>query len=232
MADETTSVDASKEAVASKENAAVKEETELEAPKAEPNFAVGLRVFLELAQDIKHMRTDAEVLGWRRGSLLMITVPLHDNRPVIALPGAKIIMRYILEGVAYGFATRLSAKLQNPLPMWVLEYPTDVETRNLRRSPRVALSIPMRDAATGAEFVTVDLSAHGVLLVCKDPLTMGQKLELSFHLPNGEEIERLEGEVVRLQTSREISMAGVNFNEKDDLERNRIATCLYGKPLK
>ncbi len=195
--------------------------------RSEPKFAVGLKVFLEMSLKNRTVRSTADTLGWQRPAFLMTSIPQVDNRIVIASPGVEVTVRYLLDGTVYGFNTHMVHKQSDPFPMWVLEYPSVVETKTLRRSPRISLSVPVT-VADGRQFRTVDLSAHGALLAMTGPAALGQKLTLSFQLPDGTPIEGLEAEIVRLQESREETLAGVNFTDTAREQVDRIAGYLYG----
>jgi c-di-GMP-binding flagellar brake protein YcgR len=145
---------------------------------------------------------------------------------VVASPGTEFVVRYLFDGTIFGFTTHLVHKQQDPFPMWVFHYPTVVEVKTLRRSPRINMTVPVKNA-DGRVFQSRDVSAHGALLAINGKIVIGNRLELSFNLPDGTVIENLGAEVVRVQESREETLAGVNFAESDHEQVNKIAAYLY-----
>ena len=194
--------------------------------KPEPKFAVNLQVFLELNIKNKHMRATANVLGWQRPKHLLVSYPLVENRALVAPTQTELVVRYLLDGTVYGFNSKIVHKQQEPLPMWVLSYPSIVETKTLRRSPRIPIALPVK-CSDDTQARTVDISAHGALLVVNSTLAIGDTLTISFTLPDDTKIQNLEVTVVRVQQSRDESMVGVNFDEKNKEQINKISGYLY-----
>lgn len=204
----------------------VEDESLFEKQQNIPKLQVGLQIFLELAQKSKTVRAKASILGWSSPTHLMISFPTADNKLLLTPFKSEVVVRYLLDGVVYGFTTKVIDKQQKPLPMWILIYPAAVETKSLRRSPRVSIKLPVTYDEDGAAF-TIDLSANGALLSVSEKMALGQSLRLSFQLPDGTTVNNLFADVVRLQESRENSMVGVNFRLEDPEKISKISQYLY-----
>jgi len=192
----------------------------------EPKFAVDLQVFFEFPLKNKSVRATANILGWQKPKYLITSFPLAENRVVRTSPDTEIIVRYLLDGTIYGFTTRMIHKQSDPFPMWVLNYPTFVQMKTLRRSPRIQVTLPV-EIDNGESCHTIDISAHGALLSIAGKISMGDKIVINFTLPNGEQINHLGADVVRIQASRDETLAGVNFDAENKMEINKISNYLY-----
>ncbi|NLH47787.1 MAG: flagellar brake protein [Myxococcales bacterium] len=185
-----------------------------------PNFQVGTPIFFELTQKSRRLRAQATLIGWSRPHILITSLPM-ESRLLIIPTGTELIVRYLLEGAVYGFITRLIHKQQEPFGMWILEYPEVVEIKNLRRSPRIPLYLKV-GTGTGDEWEMLDLSNFGALLVSNDEQFIGDDVELSFTLPDGNQVDNLKTKVVRVNYSKEESLVGVQFDEDDLVNLGKI----------
>ena len=191
-----------------------------------PQFAVGLPIFLELAQKQKRMRAQATLVGWVRPRILITTAP-SDSRMMVVRSGTELIVRYLLEGRVYGFVTHLLNKQHDPLPLWMLEYPELVEVKNLRRSPRVPITLKVK-THLDETWYTIDLSEHGTCLAVDSPQNVGELVLLSFTLPDGGKIENLGATVMRTNFTKDEMQIGVQFEETDQGQLQKIVKYLNG----
>jgi Tfp pilus assembly protein PilZ len=186
----------------------------------QPNFQVGIPVFVELVQKKRRLRAQAKVIGWSPKQALITTLPM-DNRMLIIPTGTELIVRYLLDGTVYGFVTRLLHKQQGPLGMWLLEYPEVVEVKNLRRSPRIPLYLKAH-TADGEEWDMLDISNFGAAMATEETQFLGDEVELSFSLPDGSEIANLKSKIMRVNYSDQESIIGVSFDENDHEHLGRV----------
>ncbi len=178
-----------------------------------PQFAVGLPVFFELSQKTKRLRAQAYMVGWVRPKVLITTVP-QDSRLIVIPKGTEMIVRYLFEGRVYGFVSRIVHKQIDPLPLWMVEYPEVVEVKNLRRSPRIAVMLQVRNHLDELWY-TLDLSTNGAQLVVDTKQTVGDVILLNFTLPDGEKIENLTATIMRVIADKDEQRIGVMFDETD-----------------
>ncbi|HPQ68593.1 MAG TPA: flagellar brake protein [bacterium] len=191
-----------------------------------PPFNVGMQVFLDLVQRNKPVRATAQVFGWRPPTHLMTSYPELQGRMVMVSEDAQVIVRFIHEGKIFGFPATIVAKQQSPFPMWTLAHRPIADGKSLRRTPRRRVIVPVIDES-GGEHVTVDISAHGMLLATRQNKTLGDNLTLSFSLPDGMEIKNLRAEIVRIQQSRDASLMAVNYNAGQAEALEKISHFLY-----
>lgn len=186
-----------------------------------PRLQVGIPVFFEVNVKNKRMRAKASVLGWKEPKYIMTTFPYVGNRLLVSSPGAEMIIRYLCDGVVYGFTAQMIHKQQDPFPMWVLNYPKVFETKNLRRSPRIQLVMPVKSSAAGS-WHSLDLSSHGALLSVDQDTDIDEQVTISFTLPNGVEVKDLPAKVMRVQKTKDENLIGVNFDDTNKEEIDKI----------
>jgi c-di-GMP-binding flagellar brake protein YcgR len=187
-----------------------------------PSFMVGLHLYIEVILKNKRVKARANLLGWYRPHILITTVPTIDGRMMILPLGKEVVVRYLLNGAVYGFQTRLNKKAQDPVPMWLLDYPSVTEVKNLRESPRIQTFLLLKDTASAGNYV-VDLSSKGAQVLVTTPKGLGDEIPLNFMLPNGEQIDNLRAKVVRVNHSVEEYSVGVSFHPDDREPMKKIS---------
>lgn len=120
----------------------------------EVRFHVGQKVSLGINNS--DVRIDLSLVGWEEGgfiigkclSLKEIRLTSKDN----------CIIRFVKEGVAFGFQTSLLSLQYNPVPLLFFKYPTDIKSMSFRKAARVKTNIPAKLMIRKGnnEFVTDD----------------------------------------------------------------------------
>jgi c-di-GMP-binding flagellar brake protein YcgR len=187
-----------------------------------PRLAVGLMVQMELFHAGQTQRLQTKVVGWRDGHYLIVDTPLIDGKRVMHQFGKNVVIRYVLGGVIFGFATRLTGVQQNADFLWFLSFPEDAEARDLRRRPRVDTFL-FADSGGGERWKIINVSENGALVVADRIATTGEAVNLSFTLPNGVLIKDIAGKVRRTESRSQGVALGVEFDETEQQQRRLIA---------
>ncbi len=180
-----------------------------------PKFSVGLNVFFELhTKKDQSLRTQAKIVGWHENTVLITTAPTISGDAPHVSDGSKCIVRYINEGTAYGFPTVLLGKHKHFASIWLLDYPTSVEMKPLRKDPRVNVFIPAENPEN-RNWNILDLSRSGALIGANGQIPeAGSDVKFSFLLPSGERVEEIQAKVVRQHKGSKGKHAfGVMFHE-------------------
>ena len=140
-------------------------------------FDINLALSLE-AYYKTHLAT--RVLGWQKDVFLMTHAIYVNGQPAKLTNGDHCKIRFLKDGIAYGFESEIISILFFPFPLMFLKYPTTVETLQLRVSPRCKVDLPatFTDAAgnvIASDAVLLDLSEGG----CGLKVPMRQGLALS-----------------------------------------------------
>jgi|GEM_PF-1232478 hypothetical protein len=203
-------------------------------PPVEDVLRVGTLVFLFTGQGPAERKYATHLLGWRAGRFLLVDLPHVDGRPVQLPEGAAAILRYVVDGEAYGLRTRVQRVQFRPAPLVFLEFPTEIENVPLRAEPRVPVRVPAvvswlpaRHPPSGLAFGYLrDLTPDGGLLEMPLPEAadpVGRSLHLTFTLGTDQEVRV--GAVVQNRASDEgTHRMGVAFRWTDPDMRDRVVT--------
>lgn len=191
-------------------------------------LAVGARIHLQPAGKPTADRYDVAVRGWDEGRFVLIDMPEGKGALETFKVGSEWVARSILLGKAYGFKTEVAKTQFDPKPLVFLRYPDSIEALAIRKHERVStfaigsLTSVAENGEVGdsVECVMRDLSRGGCLVEADVNLSVGDKVALTFALPNGEKVAQIPGEVRNIRPSEEKRFAaGVMFSEHADQKR-------------
>jgi|SRR5208337_1573310 len=131
------------------------------------NFHVGLK--LSLAVNNSENRISMSLSGWVEETFILATgSPLRN---IELTSSDDCIIRYVKEGVAFGFQTSMLLRQQHPLPIIFFKYPEVITSMPFRKTLRVKTNIRAKmKAQTGEKNFIIDdakimdLSETGCLL--------------------------------------------------------------------
>ena len=89
------------------------------------------------------------LVGMERGRYLICSAPYVPGIWTVLNAADQTTVRYLCEGVVYGFKCTLLTALDKPFRLLVLSYPENIETVNLRQHQRIPCLIPAK-AKVGA----------------------------------------------------------------------------------
>lgn len=131
------------------------------------HFHVGLKLSLEVNKS--YDRVDMFVAGWVKGAFVLATSPQLRNLDLSSTDDC--IIRFLKDGVAFGFQTAMLIKQHYPLPLIFLKYPEEVISMPFRKTKRVKTNIQAKllKQKGEKEFITddariIDISESGCLL--------------------------------------------------------------------
>lgn len=143
-----------------------------------------------------------------------------------------LILRFVHEGVVYGFRTAVSRLVTDPEHLVFVHYPRCVEHVSVRREPRLTCRMPCLVTAKGDAAqpgLLLDVSPAGCRVVIQldpneDIPPEGFLMAITLALPDRAEPFHVDGEVRRLAGAEEGRALGIAFNHEqrslyDALER-------------
>lgn len=191
-------------------------------------LAVGARIHLQPAGTPGADRYDVVVRGWDEGRFVLTDMPDHKNAIETFKVGTGWVARSILGGKAYGFETEVIKTQFAPKPLVFFRYPDSIEALAIRKHKRLNTFVigsissvaETGEALDSVECVVRDLSRGGCLVEADIDLSVGDKVLLTFVLPNGERVESIPGQVRNTRPSEEKRFTGgVMFSEDADQKR-------------
>jgi len=199
-------------------------------------FAVGARIHLQPAGAPSADRYDVAVRGWDVGRFILTDMP-NDKKAVETFKvGTEWVARSILLGKAYGFRTEVIRAQFDPRPLVFMRYPESIEALTIRKHERISTFVIGSLSSleeTGkvldtVECVVRDLSRGGCLTEADIDLSVGDKVALTFVLPNGERVENIPAQVRNTRPSEEKRFTGgLMFSE--DADQKRIVDSFFDR---
>ena len=136
--------------------------------------------------------------------------------------GQELIARTVLQGHVIGFWATVKQKMEGVGTMYLLSYPSQVESLDLRKSPRLNVFIPAEFEihGQGKEYkkqnfrgVLVNLAGEGCCFSSGKGLPEKFQCKFTFSLPGSGESLTLSGKVIRNCVENEdMAKLGVEFS--------------------
>lgn len=134
----------------------------------------------------------------------------------------SLILRFVHEGVVYGFRTAISRLVTDPEPLVFVRYPRFVEQVSMRRELRLSCRMPCLVTADGGSAqpgLMLDVSAAGCRVVVRHDHNEaappeGLPVTVTLALPDQTEPFSAPGEVRRLTDEVEERALGIAFNHE------------------
>jgi hypothetical protein len=140
--------------------------------------------------------------------------------------GDEIVVRMAVESEVVGFKTRVAEVIQGSITLYLVMFPEQVETINLRKSERLSLFIPanvnLRYGGQKSEDfhmlqgVVVNLSRGGCCVTTKRPIDMNMEVRLHFTLPGEKHLFKVDGRVLRSGQKEQVFTQGIQFQRETE----------------
>ncbi len=204
----------------------------LESHQKRPNFIVGLDLYLDLVHQYKKVRCKVNVHGWYHDDFFIVDAPMINAQEVELRTNEFVTVRFILDGVVYAFNTTLLRKVVAPTRLWLLSYPTIMETKTLRKHSRLQTLIPVSIDGFEEKALIIDLSSGGALVDCANWQSLPdlQEIKMSFNLPNGKEVLDLPAQVKNIIKNESIKQFGVSFSSSENEQGRAIKEFIDALP--
>lgn len=132
---------------------------------------IGLRVGTQLymrSQDpsFSQARHQVEYIGAIKGKSLLATLPLLNGKGILMPVGQEFVFHAVEGMYVYAFTSRVLRPRNSPVPYVHFAYPSRIDARQVRKSYRVRMRLPVTVACGDArcDALLLDLSMTGALL--------------------------------------------------------------------
>ena len=196
-------------------------------------LAPGMLIYLDMdagfSQKTTHRgKLKTHVLGYRDKHLVLCSTPLINGRRAQGYRGQELVARFIRDGVAYGFYTSLLYSLAAPFHVWLLKFPVEFETVELRTDRRFQMMIPavVKWDKNEQKGVVSDLSIGGAMVFCDLPPENGTEVTISFGpvgTYNVESVPAVAQNVVRKENGAQV---GLRFASESGGQVDQIRSLL------
>ncbi len=167
-------------------------------------------------------RINTRVIGVDPGQYVIAALPPYDQIEPGCDPrvvGMRLIVRYIHEGVAYGFESVVTGYLVSPARLLFLSYPHHVANHELRSHPRIECILPADLALCSQllEGVVTNLSRDGCAMMLENltdenlRLAAGESARVNLQLPGEERFIPIEGKIRSIRPEERGMLFGIQF---------------------
>jgi len=158
---------------------------------------------------------------------IFLDIPQSGGKLITLVKQQPVRMRYVSHGVAYGFRSKVSGAYVSPHQILVIEFPREIESRNLRRSERIRTLLPARLALPGhgeVDATMLDLSREGALfsVTVHTPPKTGEALRAWFTLPGGDSVAGLACAARNQRRRGGVWLVGVEFSSLESSAAMRV----------
>jgi c-di-GMP-binding flagellar brake protein YcgR len=184
----------------------------------------GTQLKLEHGENDERLNFNGILAGMTPGECLIVRV--FPTRETLARlnEGESLFVRYVSQDDAYAFNSTIRSSVVKPVTMVFLEYPTEVKTWNLRKSPRFpcVFSATIKEGRSEYRAVVVNISEGGCK-VCMDnygapplPFEVGRKIKLCFYETESALPMEISSTIKYLRKDTHFVELGVEFSRLND----------------
>ena len=174
--------------VAASKKAPISDTEESETTLDEISLHIGESWQLQLLSDFEQRRYYVKLVGYMKGTSVIVTTPTQDNRALLIREGQVFIVRAFSGKSAYAFKTSVLKSMGAPFPYLHLAYPETVRGMIVRQNQRIMVSIitviiPRREGLNKASGMIRNVSKSGASLQTRANLGQsGDRTNLAFQL--------------------------------------------------
>ncbi|AOV16246.1 hypothetical protein BJI67_03420 [Acidihalobacter aeolianus] len=187
-----------------------------------PILTGGLKVFVQVPP--YEARFEASILGCVAQEYVIVRAAASGKSPGVASlaprVGDKLIVRFLVDGVAYGFVTPVIHSGALPEPLLFLHYPERIDRVSVRQHRRLPCRLPCTlVGSTGEKNIALllDISEQGAKIAYPESNAQGcdagTAIGLDLPLPAPFGMQSLHGRVVSVSQQGRALVAGVMFDD-------------------
>ncbi len=190
-------------------------------------FEFGKRICLEIGLPIQlklegvAFPLQSVLVGMEIDEYLIIKIPVQfANIKHKLFPGIDIVVRYLYQGIVFGFQTKLIEIISKPVKLLFLEYPRIIEHHELRSHKRAQSIFPatirIKDKTNNGAII--DVSKNGCrchMLSSRSehlpPVQIDDEISIMCKFPGVEGDHEVLGKIRNIKKSRNELIVGIEF---------------------
>jgi c-di-GMP-binding flagellar brake protein YcgR len=207
-------------------------------PKIAPGeiLKVGQRVEVSILTDTEDNKYTSRIEDFDSKNLI-VAMPMVKGYPIIPLARSGINVKLVLDQSSYRFTSVYIDKKANPIPVWILSMPKEIDKVQLREFVRVETMLPLKVQVEDAEHNLLppipcsirDVSGGGIQLVMKQFVPPGTRVYVDAEIP---EVGALQTycEVVRsieVKGPEKIFWSGTKFIDLSEAVRSKLIRFIF-----
>ena len=188
-----------------------------------PGSTIGMSVFVSF-NGIGNFKST--LVGMDYGHCLILKLPMRNDVPLKLFEQNYFVVRYVYESHIYGFRTSLLSLIREPILLFVLDYPREVETINLRKYERYDCFVPATVKNVIADKATLDVQGYfrdismtGCRFEALRPdyentegVDVGDIVKVSVDFPNCDCVVTLQAEIKNMSVSSNELQLGLIYS--------------------
>ena len=164
------------------------------------------------------------LVGMERNSYLIARSPQISGIWTKLHKENHVIVRYLYEGMVYGFKCTLLGIIDEPFRLMLLSYPEHIETVNLRKQERVSCFLPAKLINNNIDYagVILDISAGGCNFFFDlsdheglPDIKVGDDVKFSLHIGGSSGVTTVQATVRNLRSGGDKITIGAQFLNVD-----------------
>lgn len=187
---------------------------------------LGIELGIMLRIQLRGMKDtwNSTLVGMARNRYLIAEIPAIPGLWVKLHQMNNIIVRYLHDGMVYGFYSTLIGEMSEPFRVAFLSYPEDIEIVNLRKSVRAPCLIPALISVNGASHpgAFTDVSEGGCSFLfdrsdnAETGVGVGEEVLFSVRFIGSSEIRSIKAIVKNIRLADRRTSIGTQFHEPGD----------------
>lgn len=211
-------------------------------------------VTLRIGQKIQVARRDRKEMFHSsvqdlKGDAIYITMPYHQERPLVLHRDDEVTVRFTLEESGYMFETRVLGETRDNIVLYRLARPAEITRVQQRMHVRLPVSMDVQYAVPGRDNKTVtyqkatsvNISGGGMKLAVREQIKDNTPIRLKFALPLRDKPETMEldARVIRSEKAGSgeqlyhlgVKFENINLGQEDKIVRFVFETMARQKRL-
>lgn len=111
-------------------------------PLSPDQLTTGQPVILERCVGQLSQKVQSRIIGVQFPTHLLVELPLIKMRPAFNSWDTYCIVRFVKDGTAIGFRSKIASIQMTPFPLAILEYPAETEMVAIRKAERIGCNFP------------------------------------------------------------------------------------------
>jgi len=177
------------------------------------------------------------LVGMEIESYLILKIPAQfANIKHKLVPGTDIIVRYIYQGIVFGFQTKLIEVISRPVKLLFLEYPKIIEHHDLRSQKRAHSIFPtvikIKDKTNNGAIIDISINGCRCHILASQreqlpPAQIDDEIKLLCKFPGIQGDHEVLGIIRNIKKSRKELILGVEFMVLEQEVHNHISRYIY-----
>jgi len=172
---------------------------------------------------------------------MIIAMPMEKGHPIFQARGSTFYGRIFDESGVYAFKSTFIDRKMNPLPIWIVSRPFDIEKTQQRSFVRFDIALPVlvqyitaeEEEEVALNLVTKDLSGGGLQVISNRRIKVGKRVQIKLDCPEYGTFEIM-GEIIRVQKpqdDRQVFWISIRFIDIQETIRDKISKFIFKKQL-